>query len=212
MSVFAEDPAATVFVVDDDRAVRVGLERLLKSEGFRVVTFESAQEFLLDHRADGPACMILDLRMPGQGGLELQAEMNRLGEKLPVIFLTGHGSVPQTVEAMKGGAVDFLEKPVQPDQLFEAIDLALARDQRFRQERQATAHLRIRLAALTPREQEVFELVVLGLRNKKIARQLGVTEKTVKVHRARVMTKMEAGSLPELVRFAERLGVSAETA
>lgn len=199
--------APTVVIVDDDRAVRVGLERLMRSAGYNVLTFGSAQEFLDAPPVRGPGCVVLDLRMPGTGGLALQTELTRSGVHLPVIFLTGHGSVPQSVQAMKGGAVDFLEKPARPDTLFSAVEQALARYAEDRESVQAERALKRRLDQLTPRERDVFELVVVGHKNKRIAKSLGVTEKTVKVHRARVMAKMQADSLAELVRMSQRLGV-----
>lgn len=199
--------APTVVVVDDDHAVRVGLQRLIRSAGYNVATFGSAQEFLAAPPVKGPGCLVLDLRMPGKGGLALQAEIAETASHLPVVFLTGHGSVPQSVQAMKGGAVDFLEKPARPDVLFAAVEQALERYANNHEQEHADRMLRSRLEQLTPRERDVFELVVIGRKNRRIAQALGVTEKTVKVHRARVMTKMEAGSLAELVRMAQQLDV-----
>lgn len=199
--------APTVAIVDDDRAVRVGLERLMRSAGYDVRTFGSAQEFLNGLPIRGPGCVVLDLRMPGKGGLTLQAELVERRIGLPVVFLTGHGSVPQSVQAMKGGAVDFLEKPARPDALFAAVEQALGRYREDAERRSEVQALERRRALLTPRERDVFERVVMGHKNKRVAKALGVTEKTVKVHRARVMAKMEAGSLAELVRMAQRIGV-----
>ena len=197
----------TIVVVDDDQAVRVGLERLMRSAGYNVVMHASAQDYLAAPPLSGPGCLVLDLRMPGMGGLELQKTLASRVPRLPVVFLTGHGSVPQSVQAMKQGAVDFLEKPARADVLFAAVEQALARYSRIEEAQHADRVLRERLEALTPREKDVFELVVVGKKNRRIAAALGVTEKTVKVHRARVMAKMEAGSLAELVRMAQNLGV-----
>lgn len=184
-----------VFIVDDDDSLRRALERLLRAEGHTVESFASAQAYLARARYDGPGCLLLDLAMPGMDGLELQQRLARDAESLPIVFLSGHANVPESVRAMKMGAVDFLTKPVDEAELLGAVRTALAR-------RNARLHGRARLAALSAREREVMRLVVTGLRNKEIAAQLGITEKTVKVHRARVMEKTGATSLPELVRLA----------
>jgi len=196
-----------VFVVDDDDSVRRALSRLIRSVGLEVETFGSAQEFL-DHNApDRPACIVTDVRMPGPSGLDLQQELVDHGRATPIIFMTGHGTVPMSVRAMKAGAVDFLQKPVDEQLLLDSIRKALeqsSRELRAREEQQA---LRARVATLTAREREVFELVVSGMLNKQVAADLGASEKTIKIHRARVMHKMKAESLADLVRMAERLGI-----
>jgi FixJ family two-component response regulator len=202
-------PPGTVFVVDDDPAVRKALTRLIKSAGYTVQAFASARDFLGHWRVsdNGPACLVLDVRMPKFSGLELQHELQTSNTPLPIIFISGHGDVPMSVKAMKKGAVDFLAKPVQDKDLLTAIEQALARARQACDERQQLADIKRRLDALTPREREVMALVVRGLLNKQIAFELGTVEKTVKVHRARVMEKMEVQSLADLVRLAERAGI-----
>jgi FixJ family two-component response regulator len=198
----------TVFLVDDDPAVRKALTRLIKSAGYEVRTFASAREFLDSVRAaDGPACLVLDIRMPGLSGLELQQKLQSANILLPIIFITGHGDIPMSVKAMKAGAVDFLPKPVKDTVLLRAIEQALARSADARAEREVLEEIQSRVDSLTPREREVMALVVRGLLNKQIAFELGTVEKTIKVHRARVMEKMQVKSLAELVRLAERLGI-----
>jgi FixJ family two-component response regulator len=199
---------ATVYVVDDDPSIRTSLARLLRSVNLRAETFSSAREFLERQPSDDPACMVLDIKMPGQTGLELQQELAAAGFDLPIIFLTGHGNVPVSVTAMKGGALDFLEKPVDDRDLLDAIERAIDRSIRTRAERSERSTIRRRVDRLTPRERQVFGLVVDGLLNKQVAGKLHMSEKTVKVHRARVMQKMEADSLAELVRLAERAGIT----
>jgi FixJ family two-component response regulator len=198
---------ATVFVVDDDRSVLRALARLLASAGMQVETFTSPKEFLDRAPHDGPGCVVLDLRMPGASGLDVQDTLAAEGRLLPIVFLSGHGSVPATVRAMKGGAVDFLTKPFRDDDLIAAIESGIARSIAMRSEHAEVEGLRNRIASLTPREREVFPLVAEGLPNKQIAGRLGTAEKTIKVHRARVMEKMGAGSLADLVRMAERAGL-----
>jgi FixJ family two-component response regulator len=196
-----------VFVVDDDPAVLRSLGRLLRSAGFESLTFSSPEEFL---RLVGPGaagCLILDLAMPGLDGFEIQRELSARGSELPVVFVTGHGDIPKTVEAMKKGASDFLTKPVDDEVLLRAVRRALESGRAARQSRFELARARERLARLTSREREVLDGVVAGRLNKQIAADLGITEKTVKVHRGRVMEKMEAASLADLVRLAERLGI-----
>lgn len=202
----------TVFLVDDDPSVRRALTRLIKSAGYDVHPFPSARDFLERwHETNpSPACLVLDVRMPGLSGLDLQHELQGADAVLPVIFITGHGNIPMSVKAMKEGAVDFLPKPVKDEELLKAIEQALARAGRYLNERLELEGLQSRLDTLTPREREVMTLVVRGLLNKQIAFELGTVEKTVKVHRARVMGKMEAQSLAELVRIAERVGILAE--
>jgi len=198
-----------VLLVDDDPSVRRALTRLIKSAGYNVQAFGSAREFLEWTRVSDAslACVILDVRMPGLSGLDLQHELHATKTLLPIIFITGHGDIPMGVKAMKDGAVDFLPKPVKDSVLLKAIDQALARAELENGQRQELENLQKRLDTLTPREREVMSLVVRGLLNKQIAFDLGTVEKTIKVHRARVMGKMKVQSLPELVRIAERLGV-----
>jgi FixJ family two-component response regulator len=197
---------ATVFLVDDDASVRRALGRLVKSAGYAVESFSAAREFLdSDWQARAPACLILDVRMPGLSGLDLQRELRSRRAILPIVFITGHGNVPMGVNAMKDGAVDFLTKPVTDDQLIEAIGRALARAQREYAERRELEDIHQRVESLTPREREVMDLVVQGLLNKQVAYELGTVEKTIKVHRARVMEKMGVESLADLVRISEKL-------
>ncbi len=204
------DADANVFVVDDEESVRKAIARLLRSVGYRVVTFATAREFLDSERGEPEgetaACLVLDVQMPEMGGFDLQRELNAAHAELPIIYLTGHGDIPMSVEAMKGGASDFLTKPVQDVDLLKAVEQALDRARELNAEQAEHSRVRERLDRLTPREREVMGLVVAGLRNKQIAYELGTTEKTIKVHRARVMAKMQAPSLAELVRLAERIG------
>ena len=197
---------ATVFIVDDDRSVRTSLSRLMRSAALHAETFASAKEFLEREHPDGPGCMVLDLSMPGSTGLELQQDMAAADIDLPIVFLTGHGNVPASVKALKSGAVDFLEKPVDDDRLLLAIKDAVEQSVRTRRDHARLSEIRGRVARLTQRELQVFRLVVQGKRNKQVGAELGMSEKTVKVHRARVMRKMEADSLAALVRVAERAG------
>jgi len=199
--------APTVFVVDDDASVRRSLGRLLVSEGLTAEVYGSADDFLTSYLRDRPGCMIVDLQMPGLDGLALQTRMKEIDCHPPTIFISAHGNIPSSVQAMRGGAVDFLTKPFEERDLLEAVDRALSRDRALRSERQEVEDVDQRYASLTPREQEVFALIVVGLLNKEVGEQMGISEKTVKVHRARVMEKMEADSLAELVRFAEKLGM-----
>jgi RNA polymerase sigma factor (sigma-70 family) len=199
--------STTVFLVDDDAAVLKGLRRLLASAGLNVIAFESPQDFLEGLDGDAGGCVVLDYSMPGLNGLELQQALAARGSALPVIFLTGKGDIPTSVRAMKDGAVDFLTKPVDGEVLLAAIRAAIKRDRSQRGERAERTDIERRLATLTAREREVLRLVVAGLLNKQIAAELGTVEKTVKVHRARVMEKMRAGSLAELVRLAGKGGL-----
>ncbi len=196
-----------VFVVDDDALVRRAVSRLLKSDGYSVEAFESPQAILDAGTADRAACLVLDLRMPGLNGLELVQELRRLRVATPVVFITGHADVPTSVQAMKAGAIEFLEKPFNDERLLAAVHEAAERDRTERRDRGDLAAVEALVAALTVREREVMGLVVQGLLNKQIAGRLGIAEKTVKVHRGRVMEKMEAGSLADLVRLAARLGI-----
>jgi FixJ family two-component response regulator len=196
-----------VYVVDDDPSVLKSLERLVRSAGYDVVTFPSALEFLEFHHRGGPGCLVLDVMMPELDGLELQERLAARDLTIPVIFVTGHGTVPMSVQAMKAGAVDFLQKPFLDRDLLNAISAAIATDQQEKRKQRELQKLRERLRTLTPREYEVFGLVVTGMLNKQIAFDLGTTEKTIKVHRARVMEKLGAESLADLVRFAGKLGI-----
>jgi FixJ family two-component response regulator len=199
---------STVFLVDDDDAVRRALTRLIKSAGYQVQSFASAREFLDGHpQPAGPACLVLDVRMTGLNGLDLQNELQAMNANLPIVFITGHGDIPMSVKAMKAGAVDFLRKPVKDVQLLGAIEQALARAMRENAERMQLESIQSRVETLTPREREVMALVVRGLLNKQIAHDLGTVEKTIKVHRARVMQKMGVSSVAELVRLAEKIGI-----
>lgn len=199
---------ATVLLIDDDPSVRRALARLIKSAGYQVQTFVSAREFL-DTMTDAtaPACLVLDVRMPGLSGLDLQRELQTANVTLPIIFITGHGDIPMSVKAMKDGAVDFLPKPVKDKELLRAIESALARAVRERAARDELEEIQSRVRTLTAREREVMNLVVKGWLNKQIAFELGTVEKTVKVHRARVMDKMKVESLAELVSLVERSGI-----
>jgi FixJ family two-component response regulator len=201
------DTDAKVFVVEDDAPLRESLQDLMQSVGLRVAAFASAQEFLRSPRPDVPGCLVLDVRLPGLSGLELQKRMAEVGRDMPIIFITGHGDIPMTVQAMKAGAVEFLTKPFRDQALLDAIQQALARDRQAREQRAQSEALRRRYGALTPREREVMARVVAGLLNKQIAAELGTSEASVKVHRQHVMAKMGAASLAALVRMADRLGI-----
>lgn len=196
-----------IFIVDDDHSVRRGLDRLMRSHGLHAETFASAQEFLVKRGDyDGPGCLVLDVRMPGLSGMELQAELARTGPALPIVFITGHGDIPISVQAMEAGAVDFLSKPFTDRDLMAAVAVAVQKSCTTRAEHSGRARIQRRVDALTPRESEVLELLVRGMLNPQIAAELGITEKTVKVHRARVMRKMGTESLADLVRMAGRPG------
>jgi FixJ family two-component response regulator len=196
-----------VYVVDDDPSVRVAMERLLKSMGLTVKTFASAREFLAQATPEWSGCLIVDLRMPGMGGLDLQDQLSARQVSLPVIFLTGYGTVSASVRAMKAGAVDFLEKPVDDQSLLDAVHKAMERDRDARLNRAEMQALDQRLAILTHREYEVLTFIISGRLNKQAAAELGTTEKTIKVHRARIMEKLQCASLAELVRLAEKAGI-----
>jgi len=189
-----------IFVVDDDQAVRLSTEMLIRSMGLRVEAFESASEFLEDFDPQQPGCVILDIRMPGMSGLELQEHLNQVGAAIPVIFVTGHGDVPMAVRAMKLGAVDFIQKPFRDQELIDRVHSALDLDAKDRKEHKTRQKIQERVDLLTSREREVMHLVVEGQANKEIAYDLGLSPRTVEIHRSRVMSKMEASSLPDLVR------------
>ena len=196
-----------VYVVDDDESVRRSLARLLRSAGLTAETFPSAQAFLDRELPDRTACLVLDVRLPGLSGLDLQGALTQTERIVPIVFITGHGNVPMSVQAMKSGAVDFLQKPFEEDQLLAAIERALARCRAARAERTERMVVQRRFDMLTPRERQVLGLVVAGRLNKQIAADLGAAEKTIKIHRGRVMRKMEASSVAELVRMSQRIGI-----
>jgi FixJ family two-component response regulator len=196
-----------VFVIDDDSSLRTALRRLLEAVGLSVKTFGSGLEFLQSKPLDMPCCAILDVRLPGLSGLDLQREMAERGIQIPIIFITGHGDIPMSVRAMKAGAVEFLTKPFRDQDLLDAVVKAIERDRAARAQRADIAQLREHYGSLTPREREVMALVAAGLLNKQIASELGTSEKTIKVHRSQVMQKMRARSFAELVRMADRLGI-----
>ena len=202
-----QESDALIAIVDDDPSVRRGLQRLIRSAGWKVETFASAQEFLARPSGISPSCLVLDLQLPGLSGLDLQQRMADLGLDIPVVFLTGQGNIPASVKAMKAGAIEFLTKPVDEQNLLKAIEEAIERDRRTRQQQTEMHELRRRYESLTAREQEVMQLVISGLLNKQIAGELTITEDTVKFHRGHVMRKMCADSLADLVRMAENLGV-----
>ena len=193
-----------VYVVDDDSAIRQALSSLLRSVGLRVETYGSAREFLQAPRAESPACLVLDVRLPDGSGLDLPDELRNLDEPLPIIYITGHGTIPMSVRAMKSGALEFLTKPFRDEDLLGAIKVALEHDRQAKADRSQVAEARHRIERLTPREREVLQLVVAGKMNKQIAAQLGTAEQTVKQHRGRVMRKLEVDSVADLVRVVER--------
>jgi FixJ family two-component response regulator len=199
---------AIIAIVDDDPSAREGLGSLIRSAGWRVETFVSAQEFLGRPGAEAPSCLILDLQLPGLSGLDLQKRMDEVGLEIPIVFLTGHGNIPASVQAMKAGAVEFLTKPFHEQELLQAIQEAIERDRRTRQRHAKLRELRDRYESLTARERQVMQQVVSGLLNKQIAAELNITEFTVKIHRGHVMRKMRADSLADLVRMAESLRIS----
>lgn len=206
------DSEPIVYVVDDDEGVRESLDYLIRSVGYPVQTFVSARDFLSAAPQSAAGCLVLDVRMPGPSGLDLQRELTKAGIHIPIIFITGHGDIPMSVKAMKGGAVDFLPKPFREQDLLDAIQQAIQQDRTSRQQRAEIAELRERFDSLTPREREVMQLVVEGLLNKQIAAELGTSEITVKMQRGHMMHKMEAGSVAELARMAGRLGTSVRQA
>jgi len=198
-----DDPI--VFVVDDDPLIRAGLRSLIKSVGLHVETFGSSREFMQRRPSDAPGCLVLDVRLPGLSGLDLQRELNESNFQIPIIFMTGHGDIPMSVRAMKNGAQEFLTKPVRGQDLLDAVQQAIARDRAARRERAEMADLRTRFDSLTPREREVLDLIVAGLLNKQIAGELNIEEVTIKTHRAHIMQKTHAESLAHLVRMNEKL-------
>ena len=203
----AKIPSQVVFVIDDDASMRDAISRLLNAVGLTVQTFASAREFLAGKLPDVPGCAVLDVRLPGLSGLDLQREMVERGIHIPVIFITGHGDIPMSVQAMKAGAVEFLTKPFRDQDLLDAVRLGIQLDRQGRKERAELAELRDGHRQLTPREREVMSLVVAGLLNKQIALRLGTSEKTIKIHRSHVMQKMRADSLADLVRMSQKLGI-----
>ena len=202
----AKIPRQVVFVVDDDASMRDAISRLLNAVGLTVQTFASAREFLNRRLPDVPGCVVLDVRLPGLSGLDLQREMVERGIHIPVVFITGHGDIPMSVQAMKAGAVEFLTKPFRDQDLLDAVRSGIQLDRKEREERAELAELRDCVRQLTQREQEVMSLVVSGLLNKQIALQLGTSEKTIKIHRSQVMRKMRANSLADLVIMSQKLG------
>jgi len=205
-----EPEAVIIAIVDDDPSVRKGLQRLIRSAGWRAETFASAQEFLARSRAESPNCVLLDLQLPGLSGLDLQKRMAEVGLETPIVFLTGHGNIPASVQAMKAGAVQFLTKPVDEQELLQAIEEAVERDRRTRQQQVEMSELRDRYESLTVREQEVMQQVISGMLNKQIAAELNITEDTVKFHRGHIMRKMRANSLADLVRMAKNLAIPSD--
>jgi FixJ family two-component response regulator len=199
-----------VFIIDDDPLYRTSSERLVRSVGFSVQSFESARDFLNSRRPNVPSCLVLDVRLPGLSGLDLQRALVEAGVHIPIIFVTGYGDIPMSVQAMKAGAIEFLTKPFRDQALLDAIRQAIGRDQVARRQHARNADSRSRYESLSPREREVFKCVVSGLLNKQIADELGATERTIKFHRGNVMRKMRVESLAELVRLAEALGIASQ--
>ena len=201
------DPNCIVFVIDDDATIREALRSLLRSVGLQVELFATTREFLARRRPEVPSCLVLDVRLPGTGGLDFQRQLAEAGVHIPIIFITGHGDIPMSVRAMKAGAIEFLTKPFRDQDLLDAIQVALEKDGARRRREGEIAVIRERFESLTPREREILPWVVSGLLNKQIAAQIGTSETTVKVHRSQLMRKMGADSLADLVRIAERIGI-----
>jgi FixJ family two-component response regulator len=197
----------TVFVIDDDASIRKSLSRLLRSADYTVETFPSADEFLRREHFDGIGCLLLDVQMPGLSGMDLQEELSKADYHMPIIFITGHGNIPMSVQAMKKGAVDFLTKPFDDKELLQTIEKAIEKDTQARAEYDESLDIRGRIELLTPRENEMLRYVITGMLNKQIGLKLGITEKTVKVHRGRIMEKLRANSVAELVRLAQKAGI-----
>ena len=206
----SQERNAVIAMVDDDLSVRRSLQRLIRSAGWNAESFASAQEFLARPGPGTPSCLVLDLRLPGLSGLDLQKRMAEIGLEIPIVFLTGHGNIPASVQAMKAGAVEFLTKPFDEEDLFQAIQEAIERDRRTRQQRAEKRELKNRYASLTAREREIMEQVISGKLNKQIASDLSITEFTVKFHRGHIMRKMQADSLADLVRMAGNLGMGSD--
>ncbi len=198
----------TVFIIDDDPSARRGLMRLVRAAGMNVESFASAGDFLASERCGGPGCIVLDVRMPDMTGPELQEELSKVDNCMPIIFLSGHGDVPTTAKAMKKGAVDFLTKPVERDDLLEAIRVSLAKDTKNRNQQAENSFINEQIKKLTPREHEIMTYVITGMLNKQIAYDLGISEETVKIHRGRIMKKLELSSVVELVRFCDKAGIT----
>ena len=205
-----EELESIVFVIDDDPLYRESIERLIRSVGLKVDSFASAREFLNSPRPNVASCLVLDVRMPGLSGLDLQLELANAGVQMPIIFVTGHGDIPMSVQAMKAGALEFLVKPFRDQALLDAINQAIGRDRITRHQRARNVELHRRYESLGPREREVFQCVVSGMLNKQIADKLGTTERTIKFHRGQIMRKMEVKSLAELVRIADALGIGGQ--
>ena len=206
------EPIPTVFIVDDDQGVRSSIRILMKSIGLQAVPYGSAQEFLAAYKPSDPGCLVLDIRMPGMSGLDLQQQLNQRGAVLPVIFITGHGDIPMAVEAMRQGAFDFIQKPFRDQDLIDRVQLAFTRDKETRAMLREHGKIRGRLSSLTPREREVLDLLVKGQQNKVMAHELGLSQRTVEIHRAHVMEKMEARSVAQLVRMMIDVEPSAQHA
>jgi len=198
---------STVFVIDDDASIRKSLSRLLRSAGYTTETFASAEEFLGRDHFNGIGCLLLDVQMPGLSGIDLQKELNKADYHMPIIFITGHGNIPMSVQAMKKGAVDFLTKPFDDKELLQTIEKAIEKDTHARAEYDESLDIRRRIELLTPRENEILPYIITGMLNKQIASKLGISEKTVKVHRGRIMEKLHVDSVAQLVRLAEKVGI-----